>query len=74
MFLFNILCSMLSVGKHVCRSQKNIFPILVVTFTLNMGKGGGGGGGGLNQMMFLFLVLFSFLPLFRPPGRSHFIL
>ena len=34
MLLSNILCS-LFVGKHVCRNPKNIFPMLVVTFTLN---------------------------------------
>ena len=49
MFLFNILCSLLFVGKHVWRSLKNIFPMLVATFTRN---------GGLNQIMFLFRILF----------------
>ena len=51
-FSFNTLYSLLPVGKHVHKSPKNIFPMLVETFTLN---------GWLNQMMFLFLVLFLFL-------------
>ena len=42
------MCSLLFLGKHVWRSPKNIFPMLVATFTLN---------GGLNQIIFLFRIL-----------------
>ena len=44
-FLLNILCNLLELGKYLSLRFRNFRPTLVLTFLLN---------GGLNQMMFLF--------------------